>query len=157
MTVGYKVRVAFPDQQQIGIQSPSGLIYINANRNVVAILDFYDDADPATVIHTYWTAASDLSDAAIDAQARAIAATLVSQAASVKAITTDTFKIPDPVDPNVQAVQDAQFALRQVVGKAQFDGLVTSLAATNQEVADAKTAVDAAQAILAGAMPADKG
>ena len=99
----YKVRTVFKDPSKITLFGES----VDANRNNIAILDFPND-DGLGNDASYFVNGNDLSDARIDAQARAIVVTLNEQEASLASVTIGKVTTPSPIDPKLQTLLDAQ-------------------------------------------------
>ncbi len=134
----YSVIQKFKDPSKVTL--PGGTL-VNANRNVIAVLQFVNDADPADV-HMYYANGFDLTDAVIDTHARGVIATLNGQEAALAAITVNTVKTPDPPDPNLQALADAQAAL----GKASQAAIIK--ARNDPDEMAAYAAVNSAQDVV---------
>lgn len=119
-----------------------GNVQVNANRNIIAVLKFTNDSD-ASDIHTYFANGNDLTDTAIDAQARAIIQTLNEQEQALGAITLGEFKVPDADDGKLKALGDAQKALKEasVAAEIKERGDAEELAAYAAYLA-AKAALD---------------
>ena|ERR1700675_549162 len=111
----YKVRTVFKDPSKITLFGES----VDANRNNIAILDFPND-DGSGNDASYFVNGNDLSDARIDAQARAIIITLNEQEASLASVTVGKVTTPSPIDPKLQTLLDAQTAF----GKASQAAMV---------------------------------
>lgn len=117
---------------------------INANRNNVQVLDFPND-DGAGPTITYVVAGDNITNESRDAQASLIIASLNAQEAGLGALTFGSAITPAPADPSVQALADANAALRVAIYNAQ----INALAQNNPDVATAFANVQTAQAAVA--------
>lgn len=102
----FRVVSAFKDPSKINIFNEQ----IDANRNIVAILEFLNDNPQGDNVR-YYAIGNDLTDNRIDAQARDIIRTLNEQEAALAALTIGgPMKTPKPIDQKLLVLQAAQTA-----------------------------------------------
>lgn len=124
----YTVVEAYKDPSQIRLPGPE--VFVHANRNLIAVLEFVNDEDPEDV-HRYYANGDDLTDARIDAQARNIIASLNAQATALTALTIGQVQTPKTSDPKLDALTAAQkdFQKKSVASMVKFRNDPDELAA----------------------------